>query len=92
LYSDPLISNEIKADFEDMFLFDGERQLKIRFNGKMNTFKTSLLEQKVNTIGNKYPFIFRNGNVAYKEFPLNGLISCLSDEENLFMIDFELKN
>jgi hypothetical protein len=44
----------------------------------------------VNTIGGKYPFIFRNGNVAYKEFPLSGLISYQSDEQNLFMRDEDL--
>ena len=60
--------NYIKADFEDMFLFDGERQLRIRFNPKVSTFKNDILEQKVDTIGSKYPFFFRNGNVYYKEF------------------------
>ena len=43
-----------------------------------------VLETKTNTIGSQYPFIFRNGNVDYKEFPVSGLISCQSDEENLF--------
>lgn len=94
LYTDPKeLSNEegyILADFEDMFLFDGERQLKLRFNGRVNSFKTALLEQKVNTIGSKYPFIFKNGNVAYKEFPINALISYISDNENLFRINEHL--
>ena len=26
-----------------------------------------------------------NGNVEYKEFPISGLITCLSDENNLFI-------
>ena len=43
-----------------------------------------LLESKVDTIGSKHPFIFRNGNVGYKEFPISGLISYLSDENDLF--------
>jgi hypothetical protein len=56
----------------------------------MNSFKTDVLESRVDTIGNKYPFIFRNGNVAYKEFPIGGLISYLSDEEGLFLeLDFD---
>jgi hypothetical protein len=37
------------------------------------------------TIGSKYPFIFRNAQVSYKEFPISGLISYLSDEEHLFL-------
>jgi len=42
---------KIIADFEDMFLFDGERQLKIRFNPKVSSFKTNILENKTDTIG-----------------------------------------
>jgi hypothetical protein len=38
------------------------------------------MESKIDTIGNKYPFIYRNGKVKYKEFPISGLLSYLSDE------------
>jgi hypothetical protein len=85
IYSERVYSKEIIADFEDAFLYDGKRQLKIRYNPKVSSFKTSLLESKVNTIGSKHPFIFRNGNVEYKEFPISGLISYHSDEEDLFI-------
>lgn len=85
LYSNKILSNEVYMDFEYAFLFDGEKQLKIKYNPKMTSFKTNLLETKVNTIGAKHPFIFRNGRVDYKEFPISGLISYLMDEENLFM-------
>lgn len=92
LYSNRLLSKVIKSDFEDCFLYDGDRQLKIRFNPKMASFKNTVLESKVNTIGSKYPFIFRNGNVSYKEFPIGGLISYLSDNENLFLKEYDLDN
>lgn len=75
----------IKADFEDMFLYDGTRQLNIRFNPKVTNFKTTIQESKTDTIGNKYPFFFRNGYVGYKEFPISGLISYYSDPDELFM-------
>ena len=84
LDSNKLISESIYADFEHSFLYDGERQLKIKYNPKVASFKNIVLETKTNTIGSQYPFIFRNGNVDYKEFPISGLISCQSDEENLF--------
>ena len=85
LYSNRLESNVIYADFEHAFLYDGKRQLKIKYNPKVTSFKNDLLESKSDTIGSKYPFIFRNGNVKYKEFPISGLISCQLDEEFLFM-------
>lgn len=68
------------VDFEHMFLFDGERQLCIKYNPKIASFKSTILESKVDTIGGKYPFFFRNGNVGYKEFSISGLISGLMDE------------
>jgi hypothetical protein len=42
------------------------------------------------TIGSKYPFIFRNGNIAYHEFPISGLISYLADNDELFLTNEEL--
>lgn len=71
---------KISASFEDAFLYDGERQLRIRYNPKVSSFKKDVLETKTDTIGGKFPFIFRNGSVSYKEFPVSGLISRLENE------------
>ena len=79
------IEKEIYVDFEHAFLYDGERQLKIKYNPKVSSFKTNILESKMETLGSKHPFIFRNGMVSYKEFPISGLVSYLMDEEDLFM-------
>lgn len=76
---------ELLADFEDAYLFDGKRQLRIRYNPKISSFKSTILESKTDTIGGRYPFIFRNGNVQYKEFPISGLISLNSDPNERFM-------
>ena len=75
------------CDFEDMFLYDGKRQLKVRFNPKVASFKNTIPEQKIETIGSKYPFIFRNGHVCYKEFPVAGLITYQMDEAVLFLTE-----
>ena len=72
---------EIYCDFEDAFLYDGERQLRIRFNPSVSSFKTTKLEQKTDTIGGKYPFFFSNRQIGYKEFPIGGLISYHMDEQ-----------
>lgn len=85
LYSERLESNEIYVDFEYAFLYDGHRQLKIKFNPKVTSLKINTLENKIETIGSRHPFIFRNGNVYYREFPISGLISYLVDEEQIFL-------
>lgn len=85
LYSNKIYSNKVYGDFEYAFLFDGERQLKIKYNTKVASLKPTVLEQKVDTIGGQYPFIFRNGSVYYKEFSISGLLSFLSDENGLFL-------
>lgn len=77
-------SEKIEIDFEDIFLYDGEKQFKIRFNPKISGFKNNIVETKINTIGSKYPYIFRNGYINYKEFSLSGTISLLMDELGLF--------
>ena len=94
LYSSRIKSNTITADFEDAFLYDGKRQLKIKYNPKVSSFKKTVLETKIDTIGSKYPFVFKNNNVYYGEFPISGLISYFMDEDNLFFLkeDWELED
>lgn len=91
LYSERLESNEIYVDFEYAFLYDGHRQLKIKFNPKVTSLKINTLENKIETIGSRHPFIFRNGNVYYREFPISGLISYLVDEEQIFLTKDEVE-
>lgn len=85
VFSNRVLSNIVEADFEDMFLWDGKRQLKIRFNPKVSSFKITRQEQKIDTIGNKFPYFFRNGVVNYREFPIGGLISYLVDNNEMFI-------
>lgn len=94
LYSDRespnKISDKIYIDFEDMFIYDGKQQLKVRFNPKVTSFKLNVSETKIDTIGSQFPFFFRNNKIAYREFPISGLISYLADNQQTFMTDLEL--
>lgn len=74
-------SDWITSDFEDIFLSDKNASLRVRFNPKINSFKQIIQEQKIETIGNKFPFFFRNGKLKYREIPLSGLISTEMDEQ-----------
>ncbi len=85
----PKDSDYVSCDFEYMFLFSQNRQLKIKYNEKVGSYKTDLQESKIETIGGKFPYIFRNGNINYKELNISGLLSYLSDENNLFLNLYE---
>jgi hypothetical protein len=68
-----------------MYLIDPDgSQLKIKYNPNISSFKNTILETKIDTIGGNFPFIFRNKKVKYKEMNISGLLSYLSDEDQLF--------
>ena len=77
-------TNSVTCNFDSCFLFDGEKQLNLKFNTKISSFKNTIQEQKIETLGSKYPFVFRNGTIMYKEFSISSLISYWVDEEGTF--------
>ena len=84
-YSTPILAIIKEVEFEHMYLGDDQYQLKIAFNPQVSSFKETILENKVETIGGKYPTFFRNGNVRYAEIPISGLLSCLLDDDGYFL-------
>ena len=70
--------------FEDVFLTQGGRQLKLKFDTTVSSFKYNVLESRTDTLGSKYPFIRRNGHAKYRTFPISGLITSFCDEAGLF--------
>ena len=83
----------MEQEFDVMYLIDAENQnkrLPIKFNPKINSFKTVIQEQKMETIGGKYPVFFRNGNVHYKEIGISGLISYWMTSPGEFIEESEL--
>lgn len=81
-------SEPITADYEDIFLTAEGKNLRVRYNPKVSSYKITVLENKTETLGSKYPFIKRNGNVYYHTIQFSGIISMQSDlyiepEENV---------
>lgn len=74
----------VMAYFEDVFLTHGGRQLKLKFDATISSFKYNVLESKIDTLGSQYPFIRRNGHAKYRTFPITGLITSFCDEAGLF--------
>ena len=58
--------------FEDIFLTQGERQLKIQFNPAISDLKYNVTESQQVTLGSKYPYVKRNGNISLDLFLLVG--------------------
>ena len=84
---DPLM-----GEFESAFLLDSERrQLKLKYDFNISTANITVSESKTDTIGSKFPFVRRNGDMYYRTFQCTGLITGYMDEEaHIFTDDTEL--
>lgn len=60
------------------------KQLKLKYDFQISSYKTNISESKTDTIGSKYPFIRRNGNMYYRSFPCTGTITQFMDQCDLF--------
>lgn len=78
------IKKPMMVIFDDMFLTTKDRQLKLKFNPTVSSFKRTIQESRTDTLGSQFPFIRRNGHANYAQFPIGGLISFQMDEADLF--------
>ena len=76
------IEHPVMLDTEDIFLNSDGEELILRFDPVINNFSNKIAESITDTIGSKYPFIRRNGNVNYRTFALSGTISCFMDVQH----------
>lgn len=75
--------------FDNMFLDAGGRQLKIKYNPSVNSYKRNISETKIDTIGSQYPFIRRNGDMNYRQLTIAGMITSLSDEDEIQILHLD---
>ena len=71
-------------------LGDNGKQLKLNLSNTLSSYSYAIAENKTDTIGGKYPFISRNGNMKYRTFPLGGIISYNMDDQNTFTNEQEI--
>lgn len=72
--------HSVMCEFQDIFLLNQHKQLKVRFNPQINNYSHVVAESLTQTIGSQYPFIRRNGNTNYRSFTLSGTITHFMDE------------
>lgn len=92
-YAQNAIVNEIIATvepkqvfFEHVYLLADNKQLTIKFNPKVSSYKKNTLISKNDTLGSKFPIITKNGNTYYSEFSISGLISYHMNEHQQLSI------
>lgn len=73
------ISKPVMILSEDILLTTAQNQLKVRFDPQVTNFSHTISQSLTQTIGSKYPFIRRNGNVNYRTFTLSGTITHFMD-------------
>lgn len=71
----------VHMDYEDILLKDEDRKLRVRYNPKVSSLKTTIAEQKVDTLDGNYPFFVRKGGPGYKEIPIGGLLTYTVDRD-----------
>ena len=75
-------SDPVSLIYEDVFLNSQGRQLRLRYDSHVTSYKKVVMENKTETLGSKFPIIRRNSATDYKQFALTGLITFHTDEEN----------
>lgn len=85
---DTVAENKIYYQVQDkqIIIFDNSfltgpngQQLKLKYDTTFDSYTYHQGIQKIETIGNKYPFIRQNGEMNYRTFSLGGLITFLTD-------------
>lgn len=79
----PNVTDTIVLYLDDIFLLDETRLFDVKFNPQVSNFKEVFAESKSESLGSKFPFIRRNGDVDYLQFSLSGLIASDCDEFDL---------
>lgn len=76
------ISDKLINIFDNDFLVgQGGQQFKLKYDVTLNSYVYKQNISTIETIGSKFPFVRQNGEMKYRTFSIEGLISYLSDLE-----------
>lgn len=70
--------------FDHAFLTGEHTQLSVKFNPNISSYKHTISDNIVNTIGSQFPIITRNGEMNYRTFSLSGTIAYEMDIRHEF--------
>lgn len=78
-------SSKVMCDFYDAMFYRLGRQMSVRYNFQISSYKPVVNRTKVDTLGGKYPKFVENAQLNYKQFSLTGLISTQEDPNLRFL-------
>lgn len=81
-------SNSVYPKFYDMLLMRQNKQIAIRYNGQISSWKPTVNRQKIDTLGGRYPKFVENATMNYKTYSISGLISAEEDFNRTFLSEF----
>lgn len=96
--SSSIMSTIEMGEFDDAFLTESNNedgkvvQLKIRYDMNISNTAVNVGEAKTDTIGSKYPYVRRNGNMYYHSFPFSFLITTYMDNNHYFATEAEIRD
>ena len=74
----------VDCEFSGIWLIGKEQKYQLQFNDEISEISNNETYNVVTTLGSKYPFIIKNGNVNYRTFSVTGtLISEASDKVSI---------
>lgn len=82
-------SNECYPKFYEMLLMRQNRQIAVRYNGQVSSWKPTVNRQKIDTLGSKYPKFVENATMNYKIYSIAGLICAEEDFNRKFLHEFD---
>ena len=82
-------SEIIYPKFYDMLLMRQNRQIAIRYDGQISSWKPTVNRQKVDTLGGRYPKFVENAIMNYKTLEISGVIIAEEDFNRKFLNEFD---
>lgn len=79
----PELLTPVLPFYQHYYLTNSDGHLAISFNGTIDSYKNNVQEAKIDTIGSRYPFVYRNDTVNYRTLQLHGTISYNDNNETL---------
>ena len=85
-------SSIIYPQFYEMLLMRQNKQIAIRYNGQVSSWKPTVNRQKIDTLGGKYPKFVENAAMNYKTYSISGLITAEKDFNRKFLNEYDDEN